>query len=99
MGGVVGVVLLFFVWEEARDKVGAVNFLKFVDNVASFFGFVPEKEETLVLFFFGGVGCEDRFQGVGVKARGEDFCGDRHRGGGKVLNLLEFEVEVVGFGG
>ena len=77
-------------------QVASSHALQFADDVAAFFGFVPEEEHALSQFLFLCLGREDRFQCVGVESRVPGFCGYGHRGRGEVLNLFQVEVQVLG---
>lgn len=70
--------------------------LQFADDVAAFFGLVPEEEHALGQFLFLGLGREDRFQCVRMESRVPGFCRYGHRGRGEVLNLFQVEVQVLG---
>ena len=85
--------------KEALLKVGAVHLAELFTDGFFLLGFVPEEEHTLFAFIVGGGGGEDGFEGVGMDARAVDDGGDGHWRGGEVLDLFEFEIEVVGLGG
>ena len=69
---------------------------QFIDNISPFFGFVPEEELALSQFLALRFGTEYRFQRIRMEARVPCFGGNGHGSRGKVLHLLQMEVQSFG---
>ena len=78
------------------DEVIAFEASQLIDDVAAFFGFVPEEEHALCQFLLGSLGREYGFQGVGMETGIPGFGGHSHGSRSEVLYLLQVEVELLG---
>ena len=67
------------------DEVVAFEASQLIDDVAAFFGFVPEEEHALCQFLLGSLGREYGFQSVGMETGIPGFGGYGHGSRSEVL--------------
>lgn len=81
---------------QLTDEVRAVHTSQCCDYAIPLFRFVPEEKLALCQLLLLGAGRENRFQCVRMQTRVPSLGAHRHGGGGKVLYLLQMEVELFG---
>ena len=78
------------------DELGFANTSQTLFDTPTFFRLIPEEVLALGQFLLLTLGTLDGFKGIGVVARIPRLSGYRHGGWGKVLNLFELEVKMLG---
>ena len=81
---------------ELGDEIGAANAAQALLYATTLLGFVPEEELALGQLFFRCFGAEHGLQRVRIVASVPRFGGVGEWRRGKVLHLLEMEIEVLG---
>lgn len=84
---------------KAVDEIRSVHAPEFGSDVGALFGLVPEEEHALAELLGRRAGGEDRFERVGMVARGPDGRADGHGSRGEVLHLFELETHIACFSG